>query len=39
VGRLKRLVLGKTRTALVQSALAHLPPRRDPDTLVVPDHL
>jgi hypothetical protein len=39
VGRLKRLVLVKTRTALVQSALAHLPPRRDPDTLVVPDHL
>ena len=38
-GRLKRLVLVKTRTALVQSALAHLPLRSDPDTLEVPDHL
>ena len=39
VGRLKRTVLVKTRTALVQAALAHLPLRRDPDTLEVPDHL
>jgi hypothetical protein len=38
-GRLKRVVLVKTRTALVQSALAHLPLRSDPDTLEVPDHL
>ncbi len=38
-GRLKRLVLVKTRTALLQSALAHLPLRSDPDTLEVPDHL
>ena len=27
------------RTALVKSALAHVPPRQDPDALVVPDHL
>jgi len=39
LGRLKRVVAVKTRTALVQSALAHLPPRSDPDTLEVPDHL
>ena len=39
VGRLKRVVLVKTRTALVQTALSHLPLRRDPDTLEVPDHL
>ena len=38
-GRLRRAVLVRTRTALVQSALAHLPPRSDPDGLVVPDHL
>jgi hypothetical protein len=39
LGKLRRVVLVKTRTALVQSALAHLPPRQDPDALVVPDHL
>jgi hypothetical protein len=38
-GRLRRAVLVKARTALVQSALAHLPPRQDPDALIVPDHL
>jgi hypothetical protein len=38
-GRLRRTVLVKTRTALVQTALASLPPRQDPDALVVPDHL
>ena len=38
-GRLRRSVTVRTRTALVQSALAHLPPRQDPDALVVPDHL
>jgi hypothetical protein len=38
-GRLRRAALVKVRTALVQSALAHLPPRQDPDTLTVPDHL
>ena len=39
LGRLKRVVAVKTRTALVQSALSHLPLRSDPDTLEVPDHL
>ena len=39
VGRLRRAVIVKTRTALVQTALAHLPPRQDPDALIVPDHL
>ncbi|WP_151083913.1 hypothetical protein [Nocardioides cynanchi] len=38
-GRVRRAVLVKARTALVQSALAHLPPRQDPDGLIVPDHL
>jgi hypothetical protein len=38
-GKLKRAVVVKARTALVQTALAHLPPRQDPDALVVPDHL
>jgi hypothetical protein len=38
-GRLKRAVVVKARTALVQTALAHLPPRQDPDALVAPDHL
>ena len=38
-GKLRRAVVVKTRTALVQSALAHLPPRQDPDALIVPDHL
>ena len=39
LGRVRRVVVVKARTALVQSALAHLPPRSDPDALVVPDHL
>ncbi len=39
VGRLKRTVLVRTRTVLVQAALAHMPPRSDPDALIVPDHL
>ena len=38
-GRLRRAVTVKSRTALVQTALAHVPPRQDPDTLTVPDHL
>ena len=38
-GKLRRAVLVKARTALVQSALAHLPPRQDPDALIVPDSL
>ena len=39
VGRLKRKVVVQARVALVQAALAHLPPRSDPDALIVPDHL
>lgn len=34
VGRLKRAVLVKARTALVQLALAQVPPRLDPDGLL-----
>ncbi len=33
-GRLRRAVLVKARTALVQSALAHVPPRLDPDAFL-----
>jgi hypothetical protein len=32
-------VLLKARVALVQLALSHMPPRADPDALIVPDHL
>jgi hypothetical protein len=39
VGRLKRAVLVRTRVALVRAALASMPPRSDPDALIVPDHL
>ena len=39
LGRVRRAVLVKARTALVQSALAHVPPRQDPDALIVTDHL
>jgi len=39
VGRLKRKVVVQARVALVQAALAHVPPRSDPDALIVPDHL
>ena len=35
----RRKVLVKARTALVQVALAAVPPRQDPDALIVPDHL
>ena len=38
-GKLRRAVVVKARTALVQSALSHVPPRQDPDALIVPDHL
>jgi hypothetical protein len=38
-GGLKGKVVVKARVALVQLALAHVPPRQDPDALVVPDHL
>ena len=36
-GRLRRAVAVKARTALVQTALAHVPPRLDPDALIPPD--
>lgn len=36
---LKGKVVLKARVALVQLALSHIPPRADPDALVVPDHL
>jgi len=39
LGRLKRAVVVKARVALVQVALASIPPRLDPDALVVPDSL
>jgi hypothetical protein len=29
----------KARIALVQLALSHVPPRADPDALIIPDHL
>ncbi len=32
-GKLQRLVTVKARTALVQTALAHVPPRLDPDAI------
>ncbi len=32
-GRLRRLAVVKVRTALVQTALTHVPPRLDPDAL------
>ena len=38
-GRLKRKVLLAARVALVRTALEHVPPRMDPDGLIVPDHL
>jgi hypothetical protein len=37
LGKLQRLVAVKARTALVQTALAHLPPRLDPDTFDTPE--
>ena len=39
LGKLRRAVTVKARVALVQIALAHVPPRQDPDALIVPDHL
>ena len=38
-GRLKRKMLLAARVALVRAALEHVPPRSDPDGLIVPDHL
>ncbi|HEX5090743.1 MAG TPA: hypothetical protein VFV89_23240 [Nocardioides sp.] len=36
---IKRRVLLQARVALVKIALQSLPPRADPDALIVPDHL
>ena len=36
---LKGKVVVGARVALVKVALEHLPPRQDPDALIVPDHL
>jgi hypothetical protein len=36
---LRAKVVLKARVALVQLALSHVPPRADPDALIVPDHL
>lgn len=38
-GRVRRAATVKARVALVMAALGHLPPRSDPDALIVPDHL
>jgi hypothetical protein len=38
-GRIRRKALVLTRAALVQTALANIPPYSDPDTFVVPDSL
>ena len=39
LGRLRRKVAAASLTVLIRTALAHLPPRQDPDALTVPDHL
>jgi hypothetical protein len=36
LGKLRRMVTVKARTALVQTALEHIPPRPDPDALGMP---
>ena len=38
-GKLRRKALVAARVALVRIALSHVPPRTDPDALIVPDHL
>jgi hypothetical protein len=38
-GKLRRKVVVAARVALVRAALEHVPPRTDPDALIVPDHL
>lgn len=37
--RARRKVVVASTAALVKAALAQLPPRQDPDALIVPDHL
>ena len=39
VSGVRRRVLLTARVTLVQVALGHVPPRQDPDALIVPDHL
>ena len=39
LGRVRRAATIVARVALVKSALAGVPPRQDPDALIVPDHL
>ena len=39
LGGIRGKVVLKARVALVQLALSHIPPRADPDALIVPDHL
>ena len=38
-GKLRRKAVVTARVALVRVALSHVPPRSDPDALIVPDHL
>ncbi len=38
-GKLRRKAVVAARVALVRIALSHVPPRTDPDALIVPDHL
>lgn len=38
-GRIRRKVQAASVAVLVKTALAQLPPRQDPDALIVPDHL
>ena len=38
-GKVRRKVEVAARVALVRTALSHVPPRMDPDALIVPDHL
>ena len=38
-GRLRRKAVVMARVGLVRTALSHLPPRQDPDALIVPDEL
>lgn len=38
-GKMRRKVVVAARVALVRTALASVPPRSDPDALIVPDHL
>ncbi len=39
VGLLKRAATIRARVELVKAALGAMPPRQDPDALIVPDHL